>query len=732
MTDAELRIRLSVQQDGSIDILSTSAGDIRAVKQAADDAAQSNKTFGDSYTELQSKISVFTGTLKGFTDLAADLNATGAAALRTSYAFNVLASPDQIKGLDAMRAGAKGLATDWDLMAVATKGMTAGVLRSAQDMGEMARIGTVLGEVFSGNAVEGIRQFERALQQVGNVRGLRTLGLDATTIQAEFKKLKDSGIDAEDAWRKAVLEYGGLVADKLGGATDLAGAAVERLGKKWETVKTQVSEVAVTILDQAVTAAEQLSFILSHLDMSGGKRVNLDQTFNPFQTSAQRSLNALNVNQVSGGGFTQGSSETLLDDARVKLAMGLPLSDSEYKAIMGSYGFGTTPPSGWGQMTGTQASGYGPAYSGGSLGPNLRDLNIKGGAQPGRVRDEYDQGYSLGAPMPSRNLNYAPPSWFYGTEPQGQERGSRVDTLTTMKAGGNVFDFISQAASGFVDKIRQGADDFNSKAAEGARQRALTVADYSGVQGGTAVETEGTRTIQGAFSEARQAKLAELTRRYGKTGAEKKIEAFDADQKDAMDKYLIATGQATEKSVAYTDAQDKLKASLKDGTITAKEYTDRVLDLAKALESGTFELPKVARQKVERHKMLTGEGRWSEDKATTIDEGKGSLSDTEALTRQAGEKAMKGWVDTIGNALTHTVQQIVDLPGKISTFADNSLQPFKTVATNAKPAIDAFTAVNDQISKIQRIRSIKIQVATEYTSSTTSSAGGGRGAGANY
>jgi hypothetical protein len=128
-------------------------------------------------------------------EIIEQLYRTGVESLRAKQGFEAMGgSADAIA---KMQAATHGLADDTDLMAAGTLALSAGVVKSTADLTELARIGATLGVTFKGSAKEGINAFTTALDSVGNVRALRTLGIDTLAVKDRFEELKKTMTDQE-------------------------------------------------------------------------------------------------------------------------------------------------------------------------------------------------------------------------------------------------------------------------------------------------------------------------------------------------------------------------------------------------------------------------------------------------------------------------------------------------------------------------------------------------------
>jgi hypothetical protein len=116
--------------------------------------------------------------------------------------------------LNAMRDATKGLISDLNLSGEAAFAIASGAASSKAELADLAKDGATLGIVFGKDAAGGVDDLTRALESVGNVRSLRSLGIDAQAVKAEYDKLKDS-LGDQEAWKKSVFDNANIQADKL-------------------------------------------------------------------------------------------------------------------------------------------------------------------------------------------------------------------------------------------------------------------------------------------------------------------------------------------------------------------------------------------------------------------------------------------------------------------------------------------------------------------------------------
>ena len=186
----------------------------------------------------------------------------GVESLRAKSAFEAWGGSAET--ITKMQDATKGLVDDTALLANATELMSANILHSQADMVEFSRIGATLGITFQGDATKGVETFANALEAVGNVRGLRALGIDVIAVKDRFEELKKTMGEAS-AWRTAIFEVAGNAANKLADKLDGAGTAVDRLKIRFDDAKESLGEWVAQGVDKAATSLENLEGIWNAL-----------------------------------------------------------------------------------------------------------------------------------------------------------------------------------------------------------------------------------------------------------------------------------------------------------------------------------------------------------------------------------------------------------------------------------------------------------------------------------
>src|SRR5215204_3742886 len=188
--------------------------------------------------------------LRRVTEGFVELSKAGAEFERIQKAFQVTAiqmGEGWEEAMGNMRVGTRGTIDDMELMISANKAFALGVVRSSQELAELAKVSTVLGRRTGlGQEVA----FERLLVGVGRLspRILDDLGIavNLTRLYAEETgKLSSELSQAEkiQALLNFVLREGANVLKEYPNGLEDAASGFERLGASWENLKLQLAQM---------------------------------------------------------------------------------------------------------------------------------------------------------------------------------------------------------------------------------------------------------------------------------------------------------------------------------------------------------------------------------------------------------------------------------------------------------------------------------------------------------
>ena len=270
---SEIDILVKASQEG-LEVLDTAANKVNNLGDAATDLGN---TGAGGINAMAFAVGQFVGTaalelIKQAPEIVIKLNDIGTASLRAKTGYEAIGG--NLGTIQAMQDATKGLADDTDLLSTATELMSSKTVTTKADLIEFARQASILGITFQGDVKKGIDTFATALESVGNVRSLRTLGIDTEAVKDKFEELKKT-MDDKDAWRMAIFEEAGKNADKFAGNLDGTGTALDRLKVRFGDFVETEGEKFASWLDGAISKLETLFGSMSGLDskLDGGQKV---------------------------------------------------------------------------------------------------------------------------------------------------------------------------------------------------------------------------------------------------------------------------------------------------------------------------------------------------------------------------------------------------------------------------------------------------------------------------
>lgn len=271
MPDIDILVKAS--QEG-LEVLDTAANKVNNLGDAATDLGN---TGAGGINAMAFAVGQFVGTaalelIKQAPEIVIKLNDIGTASLRAKTGYEAIGG--NLGTIQAMQDATKGLADDTDLLSTATELMSSKTVTTKADLIEFSRQASILGITFQGDVKKGIDTFATALESVGNVRSLRTLGIDTEAVKDKFEELKKT-MDDKDAWRMAIFEEAGKNADKFAGNLDGTGTALDRLKVRFGDFVETEGEKFASWLDGAISKLEILFGSMNGLDsrLDGGQKV---------------------------------------------------------------------------------------------------------------------------------------------------------------------------------------------------------------------------------------------------------------------------------------------------------------------------------------------------------------------------------------------------------------------------------------------------------------------------
>jgi len=552
--------------------------------------------------------------------------------------------------MNAMRTASGGVVDNLNLAQDATLGLSLGVARTQEAMATLTREGSILGLVFLGSAQAGIDTLERLEAMPGNYRGLKQLGIDASAVKEEFALLKkemptdqawlqavgDNVSPMADKMAGALTSTGTAV-EKLTAQMDnlkqtaatnvaigleatinLAGAVAERIEK------------AVTDFNKEHSIAANLPIYNPSADQvfTGSGKTGQEGTATASFTDANGTIwyTASNTAPGGGGGGGQlpnepggggGGGPTAEFLAGVQAAQQQWAANNGYDPTTGR---AMTPgetfnPDRRSTLIGPQLSGNAgaAAYSEVHADDSLRAMadnallfanNLAQGAShvmdvvqgsaslggiwdgiKGKARDFAEGVQAAVAPVLTlieTTKNYQSLAEAFGTSSggiAGQLSGGLANDEAAIEANLKKKIGTSEFYSGGTPGVNMKA--FNAQQAlakqefdyahSGDKNFSAENRDFAHQQLGAkiAAETSGTPGVASGPVYTRADYAQDL-----------------AKNKEAMDAYRIASGQATAQSIAFDDGQKSLSEAARAGKISFEQEAEGLLAMATAAKTG--------------------------------------------------------------------------------------------------------------------------------------------------
>jgi hypothetical protein len=449
------------------------------------------------------------------------------------------------RNLRAVQIALRGAVTEGEAAALATQLLNLGLADSAEGIEDFTRIAATIGAMSPT-----IRDTEEAISQIGltiaNMSFLRLdqLGLSVADVKARMAELRSEtkGMTREAAFQQAVMEGLRAKADVLGDEFTEIGGAQDRMRARFRGFKEDMAENVSVALDDAFTAAEQLSTILDEL----GLKETIVRVAFEITGDQEAAQTITNIVMGAASAVTGGAALT---------AFGMGGDD-----LGGGFGEGFLPsanPDVIAEALRPQlAMRFGlPPVRGSGMGGQRR------GGDPLR-----DFAAELGIPVFD-----LPPSLagIAGGLPRTLDEGA-FGGRGLAGGGGAGFDAIT----GSIGQAAQAFGPF----ALGASEAESAIENLADATGDLVRETEGFVSLQDKFGIDPDSFDVDVAREMKDALRDAGVEAEIVA--DAMQVYNLQTGIATGASETFAGQMDTLAQELADGTISASEYVTAVQNLS--------------------------------------------------------------------------------------------------------------------------------------------------------
>lgn len=268
----DITLTVSVDSSGAITGLEGVSSELKNFDKSASDASAGGlQGLVSGFADLKAGFDMISGSARMIYGAVDGINSMAAASVRAEAGFKAMAGSNADQWIEKMTTASKGLVDDTDLMTIATRALSTGAAKSGDDLEKLTSIGEALGLTFEGSAKAGVESLSRAVEMVGNTRGLRQLGIDTVAVKTEFEDLKRTMSD-EAAWRISVFDVAGKSAEKFSNALDGSGTAWEKTKNSLNATAESLSRTALPFIDwlatglnKAATSGSQLITILQVL-----------------------------------------------------------------------------------------------------------------------------------------------------------------------------------------------------------------------------------------------------------------------------------------------------------------------------------------------------------------------------------------------------------------------------------------------------------------------------------
>ncbi len=540
-------------------------------------------------------------------EVASKLNEMGTEVYRTGVALDTLSHGHADEFMKAMQASTHGMVDEETLATSATLALSTGVATTSEQLAEMTRIGTVLGDTFEGSASQGIQDYVRILEMPGASRGLKQLGLDATEVMDKYKADMQAGMDKTTAWADAVGNIAGTQATKLQDAIENGpGSAMDKLNASLKNFGDHAGEWFATGANNILTSASQLNTIISTTETVVNDILAAGQAKDAATQAAK--VKAM-TGETSPDIVASTSNGQLVpvysDDGTIAYFVATNDKNKYSQAQAAALPHGTTAI---GDVAGVNAPI--PVYQG--LSSPISPASMSNPQFAGTDAYVWSDGTVHDTPEPGTQGGQAPGP-FGGTAPFAYSppisfgaggvdySGSRPRNNTVSGQYGDVSSDSSAGAQAFIQTQIQGVDAASQlrtlvgnigtgwyNIAEGVNNATAGIVEQSQeLEAQRKAEVTATGTVDKGFATARQQLIA--TDQSSATGRQKEVAdlaAFDAAAAKAMDEYALSTGQATKASLDLRDSEGQLVTMLGEGRITSEQYTADMKALIDAMANG--------------------------------------------------------------------------------------------------------------------------------------------------
>jgi hypothetical protein len=677
-----ITIKLHVADDGTLSMLDQAGEKVGQFGQRAGQGQSGLAAFAAGALQAKAAVDLMGQALGTSLGMIDNVNQLGVASLRAKESLNTLSGGQADAYLRSMSEATRGLIPNIDLAHNATKALSLGLVTSADQAAKLARAGTILGMTLGGDAAQGVETLTTAMTRVGLTGLLDNIGLSGERVKARFQELRAS-LGDQGAWSAAVLEEAAKKAEKMGGALESTGSAVDRLKTKWENLK--------------AAAAENVAF-------------GIEATIN-FVTA----INDLNQKKAVP---TPEEKQRLVEQAANPPAKGSFQKMYEIYAGQAYAGEGPFGPPVWTQ------SGMSPApwANQPSIRSLLPQMNLFDDRIDSATRSYMAQAQAVKLSQAAQAAAGVTPLAYGVTGLIGdfvssggiRGLGQNPSLQLALQGGMEVLGHnknITDSINLFVGNLDRNTEGFRLLAAAmpGIRSAFLDVQgagnqlaawwkkhvtdqkDYGSTQEAFGLKQGGIAgELTSGFEQALETRRADLVKRH-----DKELGKFDIAAKDVMDQYRIATGQATTESIAFESITAKLNQRVAAGTVDIRKAGAEYLALANAVRTGHGDLSTMYSIMIKMGDLKAPKewtAMFGKDFGADALEGemrdvKGHGLKPQATAKSAGEtkSTALSYFDDIVASAKAVQNEVAKLPNVTQTAAQGMVGPAQIAANSMKP-----------------------------------------------
>jgi len=263
MADTQVTITISAK-DNFTTVMNKYDQAVKKAETSTKKMSTTNKGATQSFKDMGGVVQGVFGAavLQQFGQAVGQLNEMGIEAGRADKVFRNLSKT--IGGYDnamaRLRQTTDGVIDDTSLQLAANKLLLSGMAQTGDELNKIVNISTKLGAAMGKDATSAMEEFGLMLMNQ-SVRRLDTFGISASNVRLRMEGLKESGMDAEEAFKIATFEQADVAMTKLGDAANISATAWDKMGTRIDNAVSSLSVFVSTALEAGAQLAELLLFM---------------------------------------------------------------------------------------------------------------------------------------------------------------------------------------------------------------------------------------------------------------------------------------------------------------------------------------------------------------------------------------------------------------------------------------------------------------------------------------